>query len=391
MIKLREAVIRAGIVQAELSRDTGISRAAISNMLNKGKFPKRIKQKELIQKLKKALSGKIIWSDDLLETAGLSNQHVAQALSPKTTNTEAQEMADMLLRKQSLTPEARRAFGLIRNPFSEESMQSSDDVFLTADIRYVRETLWSAANFGGFAAIIGESGAGKSTLRRDLIARIEREGEAITIIEPYVLGMEENDNKGKTLKAASIAQAIIRSIDPLATPRRTPEALYRQVHELLKSSAKAGNRHLLIIEEAHCLPRPTLKHLKRFWELEDGFRKLLGIVLIGQTELRKKLSETDPEVREVTQRIELIQLQPLDDELESYLTFKFKRIGKPLSEIITQDGIDAMRQRLVIQHHSRGEYSLLYPLAVNNFLAAAMNISAELGFDVVDADQIKEV
>ncbi len=46
---------------------------------------------------------------------------------------------------------------------------------------------------------------------------------------------------------------------------------------------------LLVIEEAHGLPTATLKHLKRFFELEDGFKKLLGIVLIGQTELRMNL------------------------------------------------------------------------------------------------------
>lgn len=391
MIQLKQAMSQGGLSQADLSRETGISKAAISNMLNKGRLPKRITKQTLISKLKAGTAGKIHWSDDLLEKVIPGSQPAARDLTPETTNTEAQETLDMLLRKQTLTPAARRAFGLLHNPFSEQTMRSSDDVFLTPDIRYVRETLWTAACFGGFTAIIGESGAGKSTLRRDLIERIENEGESIIIIEPYVLGMEENDQKGKTLKAASVAQAIIRSIDPLETPKRTPEALYRQVHELLKSSAKAGNKHLLIIEEAHCLPKPTLKHLKRFWELEDGFRKLLGIVLIGQTELRKKLSETDPEVREVTQRIELIQLQPLDDELESYLTFKFKRAGKALNDVITMEGIAAMRKRLVIQHAQRGNYSLLYPLAVNNFLTAAMNISAELGFDVVDADQVLEV
>ncbi len=39
-------------------------------------------------------------------------------------------------------------------------------------------------------------------------------------------------------------------------------------------ASKGGQRHVLIIEEAHDLSVHTLKYLKRFWELEDGFKKL---------------------------------------------------------------------------------------------------------------------
>ncbi|MFP4733744.1 AAA family ATPase, partial [Pasteurella multocida] len=85
-----------------------------------------------------------------------------------------------------------------------------------------------------------------------------------------------------------------------------------QLHRVLKDSARAGNQHVLIIEEAHSLPVPTLKHLKRFFELEDGFKKLLSIVLVGQPELKLKLSERNFEVREVVQRCEIVTLEPLD-------------------------------------------------------------------------------
>jgi type II secretory pathway predicted ATPase ExeA len=33
-----------------------------------------------------------------------------------------------------------------------------------------------------------------------------------------------------------------------------------------------------MIEEAHDLSIQTMKYLKRFWEMEDGFKKLLSIV-----------------------------------------------------------------------------------------------------------------
>jgi type II secretory pathway predicted ATPase ExeA len=90
-----------------------------------------------------------------------------------------------------------------------------------------------------------------------------------------------------------------------------------------------------VIDEAHSLPIPTIKHLKRFFELELGFKKLLSIILIGQPELKAKLSERNQDVREVVQRCEMVELAPLDGgRLDEYLKFKFDRLGKPIGEVI---------------------------------------------------------
>ena len=163
---------------------------------------------------------------------------------------------------------------------------------------------------------------------------------------------------------------------------------------MLRDSRRAGNSHVLIIEEAHGLPIPTIKHLKRFFELEDGFKKLLSIILIGQPELKLKLSETNHEVREVVQRCEVVELAPLDSRLEEYLKFKLDRIGKPLSEVIDASGIDALRAKLTVSTNRRDRrdtVSLLYPLAVGNLLTASMNLAAEIGAPTVNADVVREV
>ena len=162
---------------------------------------------------------------------------------------------------------------------------------------------------------------------------------------------------------------------------------------MLRESRRAGNRHVLIIEEAHGLSIPTLKHLKRFYELEDGFNRLLSIVLIGQTELTEKLAENRSEVREVVQRIELITLDPLDNHLEGYLTHRLAAAGKQLTDIMDQGAIDALRNKLTVPSRQRGgkNISLLYPLAVGNQLIAAMNKAAEFGAPKVTADVIKAV
>lgn len=314
----------------------------------------------------------------------------AEAVSPEPVETQTQGEEPMLLQNAALTPEARAHFALPRNPFVDD-VQSPDDVFQTASVRYVRASLLDAALHHGFVGIVGESGAGKSTLAEDLEERIRVEGREVVVMRPYVLAMEENDNKGKTLKSGQIAEAVIRALDPQAPVRSSPEARFRQVHELLRASSRAGRRHLLLIEEAHCLPTATLKHLKRWLEVKDGLRRLIGVALIGQSELHTRLTNGGAELREVAQRCELVELGPLDNDLEGYLRHKFARFDLAYESVFAPDAADAIRARLI--HLPRGAKpsearSICYPLVVNNLVCRAMNAACRAGWPQVDAQVI---
>ncbi|MEW6562731.1 MAG: AAA family ATPase [Pseudomonadota bacterium] len=383
MLMLKQILEEIGKTQRDLAQHLNVSPATVAQICNHRLFPKKP-------------DGETVRSGilEFLELHGADRQVCRRAFDAVEQHPQKPQEETMLLRKQTLTPATRKQFGLFRDPFADD-LQSHEDVFLSDDLRYVRETLWNTARHGGFVAVVGESGAGKSTLRRDLIDRIARENQQIVVIEPYVLGMEENDAKGKTLKAVQIAEAIIAAAAPLESVKRSSEARFRQVHRVLKDGTRAGMKYLLVIEEAHGLPTATLKHLKRFFELEDGFKKLLGIVLIGQTELRMKLSEQNHEVREVVQRCEIVELAPLDGQLEDYLKFKFHRAGKPLTDVVEQSAIEAIRAKLTFNTTERGSrdarsVSLIYPLAVSNLLIASMNLAADKGFPKVDGDAVKE-
>lgn len=392
MLNLKRILDSLGLQQKALANHLELSPAAVAQIVNHNHWPKRPPQEELKQKIREFLRTNNA-SDEAIETA------FEEWAQPSGSSTEPQDQThkndlevEMLLRKQVLSPAARRHFGLVRDPFSE--VRTADDVYASPDIRYVREALYQTARHGGFMAVIGESGAGKSTLRRDLIDRVTQDGQPIIVIEPYVIGMEDNDIKGKTLKAAHIAEAIMAAVAPREPVKRSPEARFRQVHQALRESSRAGNAHVLVIEEAHRIPLPTLKHLKGFFELEDGFKKLLSIVLIGQPELAQKLDERNPAVREVVQRCEVVTLQPLGEHLAPYLKQRFERMaGRPLAEILDESAIEALRAKLsgAPQRHGRPAYSVLYPLAVHNVVTAAMNMAAELGMPRVSADLVREV
>lgn len=379
---LKSALQQTGKSFAKAAAEIGCSKPMLVAVVNHGNWPKK-NAAALREKLKDFFKQN---GADI--PASLRNEQEAAPIP----NHESEDR-EMLLRKSTLTQAARRHFGLARDPFNDE-INSADDLYITPDVRYVREAMFQTACHGGFMAAVGESGAGKSTLREDLQDRINREGRQIVMIEPYVLAMEDNDQKGKTLKAVHIAEAILEAVAPGTSPKRSPEARFRQIHRALQESAKAGNKHVLIIEEAHGMPIPTLKHLKRFYELKNGFERLLGIILIGQTELATKLSENNPNVREVVQRCEIVTLEPLTDgRLAGYLKHKFERADADIAQIMDAAAVDAVAARLTIRSRSTQgsrETSLLYPLAVNNLVAAAMNKAAELGMPV-DADMVEAV
>jgi type II secretory pathway predicted ATPase ExeA/transcriptional regulator with XRE-family HTH domain len=390
-LRLKPILAEHGIAYRQLAEGVGVSKAAISQIVNHDLWPKGARKAlavKILEYLDRATGRR--WDADVFEVA--DEGRTPRPPVPNGGEIPPQtEGEDMLMRKVGLSPQAKKHFGLFRDPFGE--VEEAEGVFVTPDIRYVREAMFQTAKHGGFLAVIGESGAGKSTLRRDLIDRIAREDQPILVIEPYVLGMEANDQQGKTLKAAGIADSIIGRLSPLASPRRSMEAKSRQVHNLLKDSRKAGFAHCLVIEEAHCLPVPTLKHLKRFFELEEGFKKLLSIILVGQPELRLRLDERNPEVREVTQRCEIVGLPPLDARLEEYLAFRFERAGKAPAEVLEPSAYEAIRRKLlaVENRRQREAVSLLYPLAVNNLVTASLNLAAELGSARVTGDVVKEV
>jgi type II secretory pathway predicted ATPase ExeA/transcriptional regulator with XRE-family HTH domain len=392
----------------EMACATGMSLGSMSAYLNSGNLPKRHKREQVEQALRQLCDAR---GATVRQMAGLfrptiifnnrvSQSETARAKAPAVSILHShyhvkKEDDDMLLPKQTMTQAARAAFGFFTNPFDGE-VSSAEQMFQNTEFRFCREACWQAATNSRFVAIVGESGSGKTTLLGDTEDRILTDHKQIIVIKPSVLGMESNDKAGKTLKASGIMDAIIYTLDPACIPRQTMEAKTRQLQRMLEDSAKSGNSHLLVIEEAHALPVVTLKHLKRLHELRMGRKPLLGILLLGQTELRDKLNPARHDVREVAQRCEVVGLEPLDGDLQAYLQTRFSRDGKKFDEVMDKDAVDAVRARLTHQGSDTrgsktGPTSMVYPLAVNNFMTAALNQAAALGSKRLTRDLVMEV
>ena len=403
MSALKQLLKDHNVNQNTLSKPMCVSVSAVNLFVNHGQRPKK-NPEQFQAKFIELLEAKGIATDQIQQAIDAANAIAANdqaASNDKVDDTQQEQL--MLLRKQTLTPAAKKHFRLFKNIF-DEPIRSAAELFNNGDINYVRESMWQAAKGNSsFIAVVGQSGAGKTTLHRELNDRIEREREPTIVIEPYPTGMEDNDLKGKTLKASHIAESILATLAPSTNAKRSPEARFRQIHNLLKESSRAGHHHLLIIEEAHSLPIPTLKHLKRFLELENGFTPLLSIILIGQDELKIKLAENNPEVREVVQRCEIVTLEPFTQtSLVDYLKHRCKSVDRKLEDFIDESGLDAICTKLTrnvgrknsphYQGGARGgSESLLYPLAVGNLITGAMNVAADLGAPVITGDLVMEV
>jgi type II secretory pathway predicted ATPase ExeA len=284
-----------------------------------------------------------------------------------------------------LSLEARKKYGLIRDPFIDD-VSCADDVYLTDNSAFAAEYLYQTAKVGGMVALIGESGSGKTTIRRLAIDRMQADGQKVRIISPRII------DKGR-LTASLICDAIIADCST-ESPKRTLEGKARQIEKILTASSRAGWSHVLMIEEAHDLTIQTLKYLKRFWELEDGFKKLLAIVLIGQVEMKGKLDESKNwEAREVIRRMEILELEPFASgkEISEYLDVKFRRIQKERAKVITDDACKALAIKLQRQTRRDIVYSVAYPLLINNWTRKALNLAAEMGVAAVDAEVVNSL
>lgn len=168
---------------------------------------------------------------------------------------------------------------------------------------------------GGFVLLTGEVGTGKTTVCRCLLEQIP-ENSAIAFILNPKLTVEELlaticDEFG--IRYSKIDTSIKVFID--------------MINNYLLDVHEKGRKAVLIIDEAQNLGADVLEQLRLLTNLETNRHKLLHIILIGQPELKDKLSRT--ELRQLSQRIiARYHLQPLSNkDISAYVTHRLNVAG----------------------------------------------------------------
>ncbi len=179
-------------------------------------------------------------------------------------------------------------FGLRESPFS-----------IAPDPRYLymseqhREALahlvYGLNSDGGFVLLTGEVGTGKTTVCRCLLEQITESSAVAFILNPK-LTVEE--------LLATVCDEFAIQYPEGNTSRKI---FVDRINIFLLDTHAEGRKAVLIIDEAQNLSIDVLEQLRLLTNLETNRHKLLQIILIGQPELRDRLSQ--PELRQLSQRI----------------------------------------------------------------------------------------
>ncbi len=189
-------------------------------------------------------------------------------------------------------------FGLTQAPFSI----APDPRYLYMSQRH-REALahlvYGMQAGGGFVLLTGDIGSGKTTVCRCLLEQTPEQVQLAYIFNPK-------------LDAVELLHSICEEFRiPLPDGATSIKALIAPLNAFLLQAHAAGQRCVLIIDEAQNLTADVLEQLRLLTNLETHEHKLLQIILIGQPELREMLEQ--PALEQLAQRvIARYHLQALD-------------------------------------------------------------------------------
>jgi general secretion pathway protein A len=238
-------------------------------------------------------------------------------------------------------------YGLTAQPFS-----------ITPDPRYLffsrrhREAfdhmLFGITERKGFIQITGEVGAGKSTLCRAILEQLGERYATAVILNPVMTGIQ-------------LLRAILHEFG-LEDRGNDRMRLVQRLNGFLLERAREGRDVVLFVDEAQDLSDDMLEEVRLLSNLETDDRKLLQIVLIGQTELRRRLERAD--LRQLRQRITVrYHLGPIErEETEAYILHRLTVAGSNGRPTFSPAAIRA------VHRHSRGVPRLINAICDKSLL-----------------------
>jgi type II secretory pathway predicted ATPase ExeA len=204
-------------------------------------------------------------------------------------------------------------YGLTARPFSKTP--DPKFLFLSRNHEEALARLQYAVEEKDMILLTGEVGCGKTTLTRALMDVLGDDYRVITIINPV-------------LSPAQFLRTIAKRME-IDIPSIYKADLLDAICERVYHDHEAGVTHVIIIDEAQLIPsKDTFEEIRLLTNFQLDDTNLLSIVLVGQTDLRRRLNHKT--YLPLRQRIGLFfHLGPLvESEIKGYVMHRLKMSGR---------------------------------------------------------------
>ena len=216
----------------------------------------------------------------------------------------------------------------------------------------------------GYVVMTGDPGTGKTTLVNALIETLDDNVLVAKINYP-------------TFEADEFLYLVAKTYNLTVEDTSKADSWFF-IKSFLQQAHTEGKTVLLIIDEAHLLPSSSLEEIRLLSNIEQANRRLINIFLVGQPELKLRLSS--PECNALRQRITLFyDIQPLtEDETREYVAHRLKVAG--IEEQL-------FSFKAIHQIHS---FTMGYPRLINSICDRAMLTGYLKEQKKIDSDIVSE-
>jgi general secretion pathway protein A len=224
----------------------------------------------------------------------------------------------------------KKFFGLKENPFNVNP--DPRYLYLTPNTQEALACLtYGIETRKGFILLTGEVGTGKTTLINKLLEWLHKE----RVFTAFVFNPR-----------LSVSQFLDFMMADFGIPCESNQKgqMLLKLNQWLLDRYQAGERAVLVVDEAQNLSPQMLEEIRLLTNLETSTEKLLQIVLAGQPELEQKLNQ--PQLRQLRQRITLRAKtrQLTIEETQGYIQERMRIAGAENPDIFSPEAVAAVHR-----------------------------------------------
>jgi general secretion pathway protein A len=259
-------------------------------------------------------------------------------------------------------------FGFSEPPFnltpnSKYFFQSAKHLEALSTLQYAIE------HKKGFVVVTGDIGSGKTTVCRTLMNNLDQSRTKTALVT------------NTRIEGRDLLMTVLEDFEVPFTSESISR-LQSHLNEFLIQELRRDNNVVLIIDEAQNLSTSVLEEVRLLSNLETENEKLIQILLLGQPELRQKLSQ--PVLEQLRQRIAVyFHLTPLDrDDSARYIRH---RLHLALVEEKKQDTEHIFNDQAItaIYEFTKGVPRLINQICDSALLTGYVNNTTRIGMDTI--------